>query len=83
MILRGRTVEKSVEILGSHVVDGSDRSFWSEPGTLDEAVPVDVREEVLLEVVVEGVGFVLRSEIRCKSFLGYSSVLELGEPTEH
>lgn len=67
--------------LCGHVVDRSDRSFRSEPSTLDEAVPIDVREEVLLEVVVESVRFVLRSEVRCESFFRYSSILELSEPT--
>jgi len=67
--------------LCGHVVDRSDRSFRSEPSTLDEAVPVDVREEVLLEVVVESVRFILRSEVRCESFFRYSSIFELSEPT--
>jgi hypothetical protein len=66
--------------LCGHVVDGTDRSLGAEPSSLDERVPVDPGEEVLLEVVVKRGRLVLRTEVRRESFFGYSSVLELGEP---
>lgn len=76
-----RGVEGLLIFLRGHVVDRSDQTLGTEPRPLDERVPVDPREEVLLEVVVDRARLVLRPEVRRERFLRDSTVLELGEPT--
>lgn len=54
---------------------------WSEPGTLDEAVPVHGREDVLLDVVEQLPRHILATDTRKlgEGLLGHTAVLEFAE----